>query len=82
MQAIHDYGRGHQPLPPPDASTAVAETEEDYRGDITLLLAKEDFAQLEKSPHRIARREVCSSAVVGKTMTSTTLRASRPLMAR
>jgi hypothetical protein len=48
MLAIHDYGRGHQPLPPPTASTAVAETEEGYRSDISLLLAEEDFAQLEK----------------------------------
>jgi Domain of unknown function (DUF4034) len=48
MQAIHDYGRGHQPLPAPAASAEVAETEEGYRNNITLLLAEEDFAQLEK----------------------------------
>ena len=48
MQAIHDYGRGHQPLPSPAASTAVADTEEGYRANIAVLLAEEDFAQLEK----------------------------------
>src|SRR5271154_907333 len=48
MQAIHDYGRGHQVLPPPAASTATAETEEGYQADIGLLLAEENFAELEK----------------------------------
>ncbi|HXN26953.1 MAG TPA: DUF4034 domain-containing protein [Candidatus Acidoferrales bacterium] len=48
MQAVHDYGRGHQVLPPPAASTATSETEEGYRTDISLLLAEENFAELEK----------------------------------
>jgi hypothetical protein len=48
MQAVHDYGRGHQVLPPPAASTASTETEEGYRTDISLLLAEETFAELEK----------------------------------
>src|SRR5271156_3483459 len=48
MQSIHDYGRGHQVLPPPAASTATAETEEGYQADIGLLLAEENFAGLEK----------------------------------
>jgi Domain of unknown function (DUF4034) len=48
MQAIHDYGRGHQVLPPPAASAATSETEEGYRTDVSLLLAEENFAELEK----------------------------------
>lgn len=48
MQAVHDYGRGYQVLPPPAASTATTETEEGYRSDISLLLAEENFAELEK----------------------------------
>ncbi len=48
MQAVHDYGRGHQSLPSPAASTAVAETEEGYLANVAVLIAEEDFAQLEK----------------------------------
>jgi Domain of unknown function (DUF4034) len=48
IQTIHDYGRGHQSLPSPAASTAVAETEEGYRANVAVLMAEEDFAQLEK----------------------------------
>jgi hypothetical protein len=48
MQTIHDYGRGHQPLPSPAPSTAGAETEEWYRANVAVLLVEEDFAQLER----------------------------------
>jgi len=52
MQAIHEYGRGHQVLPSPAASTATTESEESYRTDVSLLLAEENFAELEKIAER------------------------------
>jgi hypothetical protein len=48
MQAVHDYGFGHPALPPPAVPTADSEADEAYRADIGLLLAEENFAQLEK----------------------------------
>lgn len=48
MQAIHDYGRGHQVLPAPAPSWTPGETEVAYQANITVLLLKEDFGQLEK----------------------------------
>jgi hypothetical protein len=48
MQAIHDYGRGHQILPAPAPSWIPGETEAEYQANITELLVAEDFAQLEK----------------------------------
>ena len=48
MQAIQDYGRGHLALPAPAAPSADSESEEAYRADVSLLLAEENFAELEK----------------------------------
>jgi hypothetical protein len=48
MQAVHDYGLGHLTLPPPAAPTPDSEADQAYRADIGLLLAEENFAQLEK----------------------------------
>jgi hypothetical protein len=48
MQAIHDYGRGHQVLPTPAPSWTPGETEAGYQAGITALLLEEDFTQLEK----------------------------------
>jgi hypothetical protein len=48
MQAIQDYGRGHVALPTPAAPSRDAEADEAYRADIGLLLAQENFAELEK----------------------------------
>jgi len=48
IQAVHDYGRGHQSsvLPPP--SSIPQETEAQYSAHVTELLLSSDFAQLEK----------------------------------
>ena len=49
MQAVHDYGRGHQSsvLPPP--SSIPQETEEHYMAGIKEMSVESDFAQLEKT---------------------------------
>ena len=49
MQAVDDYGRGHQSsvLPPP-SSPIPLETEDEYMAKIKEALIESDFAQLEK----------------------------------
>ena len=49
MQAVHDYGRGHQAsvLPPP--SPIPQETPDEYAAKIKEALLESDFAQLEKT---------------------------------
>jgi hypothetical protein len=48
MLAVHAYSGTHITLPPPSAPTADSEADEAYRADIGLLLAEENFAELEK----------------------------------
>ena len=48
MQAIRDYGRGHQPSPGTSASEKPDQTDEAYSAHIRNILVQEDFAQLEK----------------------------------
>jgi hypothetical protein len=48
MKAIHEYGRGHESVSPPAASSGPQPTEEEYEATINNLLAHEDFTQLEK----------------------------------
>jgi hypothetical protein len=48
LQAIHDYGRGHQAQLAPPPSSLPQETESQYSARINNLLVQEDFAELEK----------------------------------
>jgi len=48
LQAIHDYGRGHQPAPSPAPTSLPDETDAQYKAHIANVLAQEDFAQLEQ----------------------------------
>ncbi len=65
MQAIRDYGKGHQPANVPARTTAVAgqptgsaeelpnDTEGVYRTHIGVMLSQGDFAQLEKEAQKV-----------------------------
>jgi hypothetical protein len=48
LQAIHDYGRGHQPAPAPTPTSLPDETDTQFKAHIANLLAEENFAQLEQ----------------------------------
>lgn len=52
MQAVHDYGRGHQSSVSPPPSPIPQETEEQYTGKVKEALLESDFAQLEKMAHQ------------------------------
>src|SRR5579862_5133608 len=48
MQAVRDYGRGHQALLTPAPVEKPDQTDEAYSAGIRNILVQEDFAQLEK----------------------------------
>jgi hypothetical protein len=52
MQAIRDYGRGHQALLSPGTTERPDETSESYSARIKKLTSQQEFAQLEKIAHQ------------------------------
>jgi hypothetical protein len=48
LQAVRDYGRGHQPAPAPTPTSLPDETDTQFQAHIANLLAQENFAQLEQ----------------------------------
>src|ERR1700730_6532422 len=68
MQAVREYGRGHQPIPPAPAKTSTAQVspaaDEPYNSDgpyqahIAAILAQGDFAQLEKEAQQVRSTKV------------------------
>jgi len=63
MQAVRDYGKGHQPTPVPVRTAAgqpagsgeelPSDTESLYQSHIGTMLAQEDFAQLDKEAQKV-----------------------------
>jgi hypothetical protein len=60
MNAVRDYGRGHQSVISPAPASMPDETDEQYRAAINSLFAQENFAELEKIEQQNRKRSPSS----------------------
>ena len=68
MQAVREYGRGHQPVPPAPARVSTTQvspaadapydSDGSYQSHIAAILAQDEFAQLEKEAQQVRTTKV------------------------